>query len=478
MNIPQSQPMVHPAINKIYDVVIVGAGPIGLATAVGLRKRGIDNILIVDQTRTFHQVGQAVDLLPNGLKALKYVDPQAYQAVKSASLSFINSHTKVIEPKASQEWVSKNFQGQRVRSISLSFDVWFHDYGEGRVSISWYDLQTTLRQMIPEDQVKPNHRCINVVDEPENGCVRIDCLSSTNVEANPYAYWSDHNPQSPNVDGLPQPSVTKSFRSKLIVAADGINSTVRRILYADGSKQAFAKPEYSGFVGIYCRDIPNIPQELRSHIEEEFLAGSPIITVANYDLSERAFGESPRMLLINRQGIGYIVHLLVPLHSIQDKSGLDLLNLVLPELEQAGWPLILTELVRLSPPENIGQRPYYIHRAAIPDKILPSWSAGRVVLVGDAAHGMPPFMAQGANQGFEDAMVVTKLITDIAQENNWDNKQAIASAFEKYERIRRPLMAYIQQATLTQFPNSSNQAWQEYSQKVYTRNFDQFDTAD
>jgi len=51
MNIRQNQSIAHPftdtLINQIYDVVIVGAGPVGLATAVGLRKRGIDNILVV-----------------------------------------------------------------------------------------------------------------------------------------------------------------------------------------------------------------------------------------------------------------------------------------------------------------------------------------------------------------------------------------------------------------------------------------------
>ena len=493
MNIPQGQLLAHPftdtLINKIYDVVIVGAGPVGLATAVGLRKRGIDNILVLDQTRAFRRVGQVVDLLPNGLKALKYVDSNAYEAVKKASLTFVNSQqfddektTEVIEPKplkASLEWVSKNFQGQRVRSIPLSFDVWFKNYGEGRVSISWYDLQTTLRQLLPENQVKPNHRCINVVDEPENGCVRLDCVSDASVEANPYAYWADgqknNDTQSQNSDSVPQPSVTKSFRAKLVVAADGINSTVRRILYADSSNQAFAKPEYSGFAAINCREISDIPQKLRLHIEEKFFAGSPIVTVTNYELlSSHAFSECPRMLLINRQSMGYLVHVPVPLHSVQGKSGSDLLDLALQELEKAGFPTLLKELVRLSPPENMLQRPYYIHRAAISENIPPAWSAGRVVLVGDAAHGMPPFMAQGANQGFEDAMVVTTLlVTNIAKENNWDNKQAIASAFEKYERLRRPFMEYIQEATLTQFPQASDQAWQEYNEKVYTRNFDQ-----
>ena len=195
--------------------------------------------------------------------------------------------------------------------------------------------------------------------------------------------------------------------------------------------------------------------------------------MTNYELlSARAFSECPRMLLF-RNILGYVVHVPVPLHSVQGKSGSDLLDLALQELELAGFPDALKELVRLSPKENILQSPYYIHRAAISEKQPPTWSAGRVVLVGDAAHGMPPFMAQGANQGFEDAMIVTTLITNIAKENNWDNKQAIASAFEKYERLRRPFMEYIQEATLTQFSHSSNQAWQEYNQKVYTRNFDQ-----
>ena len=65
-----------------YDVAIVGAGPVGLATALGLRQRGIENIIVLDQTRAFRKVGQTIDLLPNGLKALKYTHTQAYENVK------------------------------------------------------------------------------------------------------------------------------------------------------------------------------------------------------------------------------------------------------------------------------------------------------------------------------------------------------------------------------------------------------------
>jgi 2-polyprenyl-6-methoxyphenol hydroxylase-like FAD-dependent oxidoreductase len=93
--------------------------------------------------------------------------------------------------------------------------------------------------------------------------------------------------------------------------------------------------------------------------------------------------------------------------------------------------------------------------------------------VGDAAHGMPPFIAQGANQGLEDALAVTTLIAKIAQENNWHDIQAITQAFEKYEQLRRPLMVRIQQATLKRVSYSSEKERQEYNQQVYCRNFDQ-----
>ncbi|MCC5667177.1 FAD-dependent monooxygenase [Nostoc sp. CHAB 5784] len=493
---------------EIYDVVVVGAGPIGLATAIGLRKRGIENVLVIDQTRAFRQIGQTVDLLPNGLQALKYLDPNAYEEVKKTGLGLFNvqqsNDQKTVEPtqgqqppKTSPQWVYKDLQGQIIRSISLSFDDWFKDYGEGRVSISWYNLQTTLRELLPQDRVKANHRCINVVNEPEKSCVRIDCVSDTRIEANPYAYWTDgqkdNDMQPQNLDIAPQELATKSIRAKLIVAADGINSTVRRLLYTDSQYHDFARPEYSGFAAILCREIAEIPKELRTKLEEDFFEYSPVITITNEEKAGNSVCiNNIRMILFRRPTgeLGYVIHLALPLDSLQGKSESSLIDLALHDLEKAGFPDALKQLVRISPPANMQQRPYYVHPATISDslqvsnptdlnteadpaKIPPAWSVGRIVLVGDAAHGMPPFMAQGANQGFEDALIITTLIAKIAENNNWDDLQTIAKAFEKYECLRRPLIAYVQQATLKRSPHSSDNEWQEYSQQMYCRNFDQ-----
>lgn len=495
-------------MEKIYDVVIVGAGPVGLATAIGLRKHGIENVLVIDQTRAFRQVGHGLDLLPNGLKALKCLDSNAYEEVRKTSVRLFNpqqsNNEKTVKtnqeqkpPNTSPRWVYKNLQGQLIRSIPLGFDDWFKDYGEGRVSVPWYDLQRTLRHLLPQEQVQANHRCIDVVDEPENGCVRIDCVSNTSIETNPYGHWTNedkhNNTQFESSNPVPKQLETKSLRAKLIIAADGINSTIRKVLYKDSPYRDFAQPKYSGFTAISCMETAEIPSELWTELQDKFFQDSSIVTLSNDQVfSDQPWIEKPRLMLFRKRSsqVGYIITLALPLDLLQGKSGSSLINLAVQELEKGGFPHILKQLVRSSPPTNIQQRPYYIHRATISDpiqipskidintdeypvKFQPSWSSGRVVLVGDAAHGMPPFTDQGANQGLEDALAIATIIANIALENNWDDKQAIATAFEKYEHLRRPFVTYVQKATLTGFPHSSNEKWQEYHQQVYCRNFDQ-----
>lgn len=447
-----------------------------------------------------------IDLLPNGLKALKCIDSTAYEEVKKKSLTFSSSTQSNDEktsgttqeqkhPKTSRKWVYKNLKGQRIRSISLNYDDWLKDYGEGRVSISWYDLQTTLRHQLPQHRVKANHRCINVVNEPELGCVRIDTVSDIGAEANPYAHWEDgkkqEDTQSQNWETISQQLAKKSFRARLVVAADGINSMVRRVLYRDSPYHAFALPEYSGFAALMCREISETPNELLRELKEKFLEDSPIVTIWKDESSTNsACMEAPRMMLFHRPGgLGYIIHLALPLEALAEKSGSELIDLALLQLEKAGFPNALKQLVRISEPANMQHRPYYIHRATLSDslhfpstaqlnteghpvEIQAAWSGGRVVLVGDAAHGMPPFMAQGTNQGLEDALAVATLIADIRDKHHWDDTQAIDKAFEKYECLRRPFMIRIQKATLEPLHRSEKE-WEEYGEQVYHRNFDQ-----
>lgn len=61
--------------------------------------------------------------------------------------------------------------------------------------------------------------------------------------------------------------------------------------------------------------------------------------------------------------------------------------------------------------------------------VLKKWSKGNVIAIGDAAHGMVPFAAQGAAMAIEDAIVLADQLKT--------NKNA-KSAIKAYEKIRRP----------------------------------------
>ena len=66
---------------------------------------------------------------------------------------------------------------------------------------------------------------------------------------------------------------------------------------------------------------------------------------------------------------------------------------------------------------------------------LARWRDGRAALLGDAAHPMLPFMAQGAAMAIEDSWVLASFIS---QERN------VRSALKSYEQARKPRAAFIQ----------------------------------
>ena len=68
---------------------------------------------------------------------------------------------------------------------------------------------------------------------------------------------------------------------------------------------------------------------------------------------------------------------------------------------------------------------------------LPTWSAGRIVLLGDACHPMTPYMAQGAATAMEDAATLTRCLAE-------SEGRDIEGAFARYEAHRKPRTSRIQ----------------------------------
>ncbi|WP_430233089.1 FAD-dependent monooxygenase [Paraburkholderia tropica] len=68
---------------------------------------------------------------------------------------------------------------------------------------------------------------------------------------------------------------------------------------------------------------------------------------------------------------------------------------------------------------------------------LPQWSGARMTLLGDACHPMMPFMAQGAGMATEDAVVLSRALTDVAP-------AGLDDALARYARARQERTARVQ----------------------------------
>ncbi len=70
------------------------------------------------------------------------------------------------------------------------------------------------------------------------------------------------------------------------------------------------------------------------------------------------------------------------------------------------------------------------------------WTDGVIALLGDAAHAMLPFAAQGAGMAIEDAAVLAKCLGEDAGES----AAGIPAALKRYARLRRSRVARVQRA--------------------------------
>jgi 2-polyprenyl-6-methoxyphenol hydroxylase-like FAD-dependent oxidoreductase len=79
-----------------------------------------------------------------------------------------------------------------------------------------------------------------------------------------------------------------------------------------------------------------------------------------------------------------------------------------------------------------------VHFAPIEEVAPPAWGAGRVVLVGDAAHASSPNMAQGAAMAVEDALVLADVLA---------TGRPVEQTLGEYERRRTGRVAWVQAQT-------------------------------
>lgn len=92
----------------------------------------------------------------------------------------------------------------------------------------------------------------------------------------------------------------------------------------------------------------------------------------------------------------------------------------------ADWHPVVPTLIEATSPSDI-----YVDAIACLARPLPSFAIGRIALLGDAAHAMPPDLGQGASQAFEDAAALARHLDGAGPED-------VAERLRRYDAQRRP----------------------------------------
>ena len=118
-----------------------------------------------------------------------------------------------------------------------------------------------------------------------------------------------------------------------------------------------------------------------------------------------------------------------------------------------GWSDSVDRVLATLTDEDLARSPFPHFRHPIPRS-----GQGAVTLLGDAAHTMPPTLAQGTNQALLDTMVLCKALSDFAKGRSGmrSSNRDLSSALRWYENTRRRKVKAVSWVTTQQVSRSES----------------------
>ncbi|RLK12377.1 2-polyprenyl-6-methoxyphenol hydroxylase-like FAD-dependent oxidoreductase [Micromonospora sp. M71_S20] len=211
-----------------------------------------------------------------------------------------------------------------------------------------------------------------------------------------------------------------TIEADLVVAADGTDSAVRRQL----------APE-SGVISSGCaawRAV--IPWYRAPKLPADRPVGGEVLG-AGYRFVSASLGERGSSGGSSRGGIYWVATAVGAPRPEPPETQLALLR-----RWYAGWPAPIADLLDATDPTDLVQQEIRELRPLPRSYGFPTGPGG-VVLLGDAAHAMPPHLGQGACLAFEDAATLASLLRE----------SRLPDAVTAYDRVRRPRAATVVRQT-------------------------------
>lgn len=326
------------------DVVVVGGGIGGLATAIALAGGGA-RVTLFERAPKIEQVGAGIGLAPNALRALDRLGVASRVVEKGHIAGRVTQYT---------------WHGE-ILAAANDASLWVHRA----------DLQGVLLDAIEPSRVYLNSTFIGCAQRVDNVTARFH-------------------------DG-------SEWEADLLIGADGLKSAVRSALFDDG------RPRHTG--SIAWRGVTSFSHPSITTNTEIWGLGSRfgIFQIGNgkvYWYGTKRASEGFAIEPGNRRR--------------------ELLSMF------EDWMDPIPELIEATPEASIFQTDMYDRRP------IRRWSAGRVVLLGDAAHPMTADLGQGCAQVLEDTVGLL---------DSFEGGGSVREIVRRYEKTRVPRANKIQRRT-------------------------------
>jgi salicylate hydroxylase len=334
---------------KNQHVVVAGGGIGGLAAALALARAG-QRVTVLERAAQFADVGAGIQLGPNAIKVL------ASWGLRSAVLAQACLPEAIVVRSATT--------GRSISRILLGGAVQ-QRYGEVYASVHRADLHAALLEAVQHE-----------------ADVQLHCGEELRSATQPTATEGD---------SVQVQTSQRSLQANALVAADGVWSSVRQAVLADGAPHATGHAAYRVLL-----PMAQVPAALRTQHVGVWWA--PKVHVVHYPVRG---GEFLNLVVLSEQPAARAVPgWASPISHAAVVQGM-----------QQTCPALRALLDSVQTHQYPWQSWHLYDRPA-----ARTWVQGHVALLGDAAHPMLPYLAQGAAMALEDAAA---LASHAALHSDW-----------------------------------------------------------
>ncbi|KUL85984.1 hypothetical protein ZTR_06536 [Talaromyces verruculosus] len=353
------------------NIILVGAGLGGLATAIALTQNG-HRVTIYEQTPVLGEVGAGIQIPSNSTRLLFNLGLKPYLA------------PYVTEPER------------------ISFRRW----QDGRV------IGNT--ELVP-DFIENYQAPYYVIHRAHFHSALCRRAKDMGIEIKLGAKVVDYD----SVAGSITLADGTVHTADLVVAADGIRSVARKIVL-DGHEMPFHKPGFAAYRATVDVD------RMRSDHEVSWILEKPSLNIWIGD---------GRHVMTYTIGAGTSFNMVLSHPDTSDPSTWDPERAVEDmRKEFQDWDPVLTKLINMV--EKTMKWPLM---TVLP---LNRWVSGKLLILGDAAHAMLPYMSQGAAMAVEDGVGLARALSKMTSPDQ------LSDCLQIFERVRCIRSNQMQEASL------------------------------